>query len=81
MLLDVVECHTMQIPSETEGKNGPFRFEFLSNSVKNVDKSWVFMSAVHHRCINFLRSLRILYHLIYYICFAVRIHKHLRPWY
>ena len=34
MLLDVVECHTMQIPSETEGKNGPFRFEFLSNSVK-----------------------------------------------
>ena len=37
MLLYVVECHTMQIPSETEGKNGPFRFEFLSNSVK---KCW-----------------------------------------
>ena len=37
MLLDVVECHIMQIPSETEGKNGPFRFEFLSNSVK---KCW-----------------------------------------
>ena len=55
-----------------------FREFFFS---KYVHIKVVFMSTEDHRCINFSKSFRILYHLIYYICFDVGIHKHLRPWY
>ena len=78
MLLNAILCRSLV---KQKVKMDHFDLNFYRILQKNVDKSWVFMSAVHHRCINFLRSLRILYHLIYYICFAVRIHKHLRPWY